>query len=371
MLLCQRRPDLTNPWKPSLKDQVVRSSWGSDMSIDDPTEDESDSYLTRPHPNPFQNKHQQQQASQELQQIETTQTQLHLNQSKSSTCQQPNSSLTTQKQTLQNENKEEDKKKEEAVTDSSTSLPSQPSRRLSVQDRINLFENKQKESSGGKPGAAVLRRWSGASDMSIDLGNDKKDDNNIDSPLCTPSSSSVSGTKSNVFPVSSDDDKDQKGRVANSWWWAYEEGQGGEFEGESEFERSTRSLAQLRSSAGKRGTVGAKAQLSFQENSRGFPDKVETVAVKNQVDLQTEIGSFVGRVGNVASGNRTDVIKLRDQSMSQSRSGSSQTHTRSFQDSLKQRLFKGEVDQARKEDTELKTEDNLEVSRMRVQKQPF
>ncbi|KAB5574051.1 hypothetical protein DKX38_001245 [Salix brachista] len=465
MLLCQRRPDLTNPWKPSSKDQVVRSSWGSDMSIDDPTEDESDSYLTRPHPNPFQNKHQQQQASQELQQIETTQTQLHLNQSKSSTCQQPNSSLATQKQTLQNENKEEDKKKEEAVTDSSTSLPSQPSRRLSVQDRINLFENKQKESSGGKPGAvgksaelrrlssdvssapatekAVLRRWSGASDMSIDLGNDKKDDNNIDSPLCTPSSPSVSGTKSNVFPVSSDDDKDQKGLndaesaenliklETKSISELKDQGEllthgGGpmrkdkevSLKGKVNLKDQLGSLAQLRSSAGRgeeigvgeqvileklkgtsggeERTVGAKAQLSFQENSRGFPDKVETVAVKNQVDLQTEIGSFVGRVGNVASGNRIDVIKLRDQSMSQSRSGISQTHTRSFSGQFEggfgvkdkelptkvtdldlssshtqQRLFKGEVDQARKEDTEQKTEDDLEVSRMRVQKQPF
>ncbi|KAJ6711868.1 COP1-INTERACTING PROTEIN-LIKE PROTEIN-RELATED [Salix purpurea] len=277
------------------------------------------------------------------------------------------------KQTLQNENKEEDKKKEEAVTDSSTSLPSQPSRRLSVQDRINLFENKQKESSGGKPGAvgksaelrrlssdvssapatekAVLRRWSGASDMSIDLGNDKKDDNNIDSPLCTPSSSSVSGTKSNVFPVSSDDDKDQKGLndtesaenliklETKSISELKDQGEllthgGGpmrkdkevSLKGKVNLKDQLGSLAQLRLSAGRgeeigvgeqvileklkgtsggeERTVGAKAQLSFQENSRGFPEKVETVAVKNQVDLQTEIGSFVGRVGNVASGNR-------------------------------------------------------------------
>lgn len=70
----------------------------------------------------------------------------------------------------------------------------QPSRRLSVQDRINLFESKQKEqqrdtgdgikkigkgenkkisSESGNSSAitekAVLRRWSGASDMSVDL----------------------------------------------------------------------------------------------------------------------------------------------------------------------------------------------------------
>ncbi|GJU24171.1 hypothetical protein Tco_1162792 [Tanacetum coccineum] len=73
---------------------------------------------------------------------------------------------------------------------------------LSVQDRINLFENKQKEGgsatgSGAKLVAtkpelrrlssdvshshsaappAVLRRWSGATDTSIDLSSDKKED---------------------------------------------------------------------------------------------------------------------------------------------------------------------------------------------------
>lgn len=89
-------------------------------------------------------------------------------------------------------------------------------RRLSVQDRINMFENKQKENSGsgGKPVVgkpvelrrlssdvsvappvvekAVLRRWSGASDMSIDLSGEKKDG---ESPLCT-SSSSANASKS-------------------------------------------------------------------------------------------------------------------------------------------------------------------------------
>ncbi|KAL4584447.1 hypothetical protein LXL04_009048 [Taraxacum kok-saghyz] len=74
------------------------------------------------------------------------------------------------------------------------------SRRLSVQDRINLFENKQKEvgsatGSGTKlpvtkpelrrlsldvshssSSSPVLKRWSGASDMSIDLSDDKKED---------------------------------------------------------------------------------------------------------------------------------------------------------------------------------------------------
>lgn len=102
---------------------------------------------------------------------------------------------------------ENDKKDEASAPDQTGSIQaSQPGRRLSVQDRINLFENKQKENSGGKPpvvksvelrrlssdvsmmGAAaekaVLRRWSGVSEMSIDLSVEKMDS---DSPLCTPS----------------------------------------------------------------------------------------------------------------------------------------------------------------------------------------
>ncbi|KAG4178580.1 hypothetical protein ERO13_A10G052001v2 [Gossypium hirsutum] len=229
MSLCQRRPELICRWKPSLDDQVVRASWGSDMSIDDPDEDQVGSNVnSRPH-QPSQNRHQEQQQS------NTMQTQHHIRQSKSATSQQPKLSSATQ-QHSESEKKEEEKK-EEGRFESSPSQISQPARRLSVQDRINLFENKQKESSssGGKPTAvgksvdlkrlpsdvsaapavaekAVLRRWSGASDMSIDLGNDKKDVN-MDSPLCTPSSSSVSQGKNYVFQGLSEDKerKDEKG----------------------------------------------------------------------------------------------------------------------------------------------------------------
>ncbi|KAJ6415791.1 hypothetical protein OIU84_004565 [Salix udensis] len=458
MLLCQRRPDLINPWKPSVEDQVVRSSWGSDMSIDDPTEDESGSCMNRPHQNPFQNKLQQQ-AGKELQHLDTTQTQLHPYQSKPTTCQQADSSLATQQQTFQNEKKEEKKKKEEAVNESSTSQPSQHSRRLSVQDRISLFENKRKESSGGKSVAvgksaeprrlssdvlsasavekAVMKRWSGASDMSIDLGNDKKDDSNIDSPLCTPSSSFVSGTKSNVFPVSSDDDKDQKGfndtaSAANllksetrSVSGLKDQGElqthGGALVGKDEevnLKDQAVSLAQLRPSAGRgeetgvgdqvvredkltvtsdveEKTGGVKAQLIFQDKSRGVPNRVETVAEKNQAGLQTQIGSFAGRVGNVKFGNRIDDVEVRDPPLSQSRSRISQTHTLSLSGQFKGgfgvegkelpakvtdvdlsasqtqwKLFKDEVDRARKGDTEKIKEEDLEVSRMKVHKQP-
>jgi hypothetical protein len=117
--------------------------------------------------------------------------------------QQPKSSSIVEK---------EDSKKEDS---GEVKQAGPPARRLSVQDRINLFETKQKEvvGSGGKSAVAksselkrqpsdassasavaekaVLRRWSGASDMSIDLGAERKDS---DTPLCTPLSISVPKT---------------------------------------------------------------------------------------------------------------------------------------------------------------------------------
>ncbi|KAL0463776.1 UNVERIFIED_CONTAM: hypothetical protein Slati_0265200 [Sesamum latifolium] len=121
---------------------------------------------------------------------------------------------------------ENDRKDETSTADETVSIQvAQPARRLSVQDRINLFENKQKENSGGKPvvvksvelrrlssdlsssaGAAekaVFRRWSGASDMSIDLSAEKKDS---ESPLCTPASTVVSQDK-NVFNLNDETTK--------------------------------------------------------------------------------------------------------------------------------------------------------------------
>ncbi|KAM3267853.1 hypothetical protein P3S67_031838 [Capsicum chacoense] len=103
-----------------------------------------------------------------------------------------------------------EKEKEEGEEEKSTDQ-AKLKRRLSVQERISMFENKQKENSGGSGKIAVakapelrrlssdvsvppvLRRWSGASDMSIDLGGDRKDN---ESPVCTPSSISVSQSKS-------------------------------------------------------------------------------------------------------------------------------------------------------------------------------
>ncbi|GFZ04330.1 hypothetical protein Acr_16g0009540 [Actinidia rufa] len=218
--LCQRRPDLMNSRK-AIKDDTVRSSWGSDMSIDeDPTQE-----LDRG-PKQLLHHHHENKNSISRKPDATKQ---HLEQSNPLMGQQPlkASSITFPSQCGRESSVDKDKdrecdgagekeKKAGSINQNESSQTTQLMRRLSVQDRINLFENKQKETtgSGGKPVGksaelrrlssdvssvptvvekAVLRRWSGASDMSIDLSGEKKD---IESPLCTPSSSSVSQTKS-------------------------------------------------------------------------------------------------------------------------------------------------------------------------------
>ncbi|XWS16126.1 hypothetical protein CRYUN_Cryun34aG0058800 [Craigia yunnanensis] len=321
--LCQRRPELLSPWKQGVDDQVVRASWGSDMSIDDPNEDQIGSHVnSRPH-QPSQKKHQDQL------QPNTMQTQHHIDQSKPATSQQPKPSSTTQ-QRSQNENKEEEKK-EEGVTESSPSQISQPTRRLSVQDRINLFENKQKEtsSSGGKPIAVgksvelrrlssdvssapavaekvVLRRWSGASDMSIDLGNDKKDGNS-DSPLCTPSSSSVSQGKINVFQGLSEDkeQKDEKG-LSDKVSSAKVEPKSGPgraadsgLKDQGEVQVQFGILLAKEEDVGLKGRMNWKDQLGSQNNQyQSFTGKSQQVEVGDQVVSQQKVkGSVTGERG--------------------------------------------------------------------------
>ncbi|XWS18784.1 hypothetical protein CRYUN_Cryun32bG0074400 [Craigia yunnanensis] len=344
--LCQRRPELVSPWKPGVDDQVVRASWGSDMSIDDPNEDQMGSNVNSwPH-QPSQNKHQEQL------QPNTMQTQHHIDQSKPATSQQLKPSSTTQ-QRSQNENKEEEKK-EEGVTESSPSQISQPARRLSVQDRINLFENKQKESSssGGKPVAvgksvelrrlssdvlsapagekAVLRRWSGASDMSIDLGNDKKD-GNTDSPLCTPSSSSVSQGKSNVFQGLSEDkeEKDEKGLRDNVSSVKVEPKSG---PGRTADDTSDQGevQAQVGTLLGKEEDVGLKGQMNWKDqlgsvNSQyqSFTGKIEQVELGDQVVSQEKVkGSLTGEregseVHSQVFPDRTVIAGVKNQPTSQ------------------------------------------------------
>ncbi|KAJ0075681.1 hypothetical protein Patl1_33779 [Pistacia atlantica] len=403
--VCQRRPDLISPWKPGVNDQAVRASWGSDMSIDDPAEDQSGPHLFS------QNKSQNPsgQDQQQQQQQSTTQTQDHLNQSKLSTCQLSKSIFPTHQQqqgsSEEKNNQEEKKNEEDALTESSTSQP--PSRRLSVQDRINLFENKQKESSSGsgsKPVVvgksvelrrlssdvlsssantltgpaekAVLRRWSGASDMSIDLGNERKENNFSDSPLCTPSSLSASQSKSNLFSDVSDDIKDQKDqkglidsassekvdfkssgdRVADSGLKDQGEGQvraGGVPEqvgskgGKHWKDQVGSQVNQLKSFTGRDDLVSVTDQGVSQEKLKGSlgsgeksdrfkvqASSQETVGVKDQAASRIQTGKSVGRVGDFTSdsetGNRVEDAELIHQLVSQSRFRGSQSHTRSL-----------------------------------------
>ncbi|KAL1551789.1 enolase-phosphatase E1-like [Salvia divinorum] len=174
--LCDRRPNLINQLKSGSEDRAIRSSCTSDMSIDN----DSPSSL-RPEP--------------------TTHQQPRHTFSRESSVERDGGNKPG------NATGENDKKDETSAPDQTVSIQaSQPGRRLSVQDRINMFENKQKENSGGKPpvvksvelrrlssdvsmmGAAaekgVLRRWGGVGDMSIDSSTEKKDS---ESPLCTPS----------------------------------------------------------------------------------------------------------------------------------------------------------------------------------------
>lgn len=175
LTLKERRPELISLRDVSgREDGAVRCSYGSDMSIDeDPTT--PDQRPTGSHSTGSE---------------------------KSSACQQPQSHESSVEQEEKGSIVEKEKEKEE---EEKSNDQAKLKRRLSVQERISMFENKQKEISGGsgKPAVVktpelrrlssdvsvppVLRRWSGASDMSIDLGGDRKDN---ESPLCTSSSAS-------------------------------------------------------------------------------------------------------------------------------------------------------------------------------------
>ncbi|XP_062087883.1 uncharacterized protein LOC133794585 isoform X2 [Humulus lupulus] len=380
--LCQRRPDVINQWMQGGDDRAVRSSYGSDMSIEDPTEDSSGP----------QNKSQQQLDS----------SRAHLEQSRLATCQQPTSSSPTINNVNgKNEVKEEaphqllEKEKEEALTESSSPAPvGQHIRRLSVQDRINLFENKQKEQSSstgsaGKPVVgksvelrrlssdvssvpvgvekAVLRRWSGTSDMSIDLSAEKKD---TDSPLCTPSSaSSIPQAKSNSNNIilAGSEGKDLKGLNSGSTSSKAETlsssvgvGDGGlkeqaedhtqavslsgkEEESGSKARSNSRdqvvSQTQLKYSASRAEQVAndqkvslEKLKNSFSSEDRGgvFKDQAGAV-VKNQAGVRVQTVSLASKVGDVSCAgfvNKVEDFEVVDQPVIQSRTRNFQSHSR-------------------------------------------
>lgn len=195
--LCERRPDLMNSWNSGVDDRTVRSSYGSDMSIDYEATKEQ---LQEEHEPTFQQSCEQSKLS-SWQQLNSSSPTAPLRRSRECSTERDDTSSALEK-------------KEESggcEVEPLRNQPGPPARRLSVQDRISLFENKQKETSsgsGGKPVVAksaelrrlssdissgsaaaekaVLRRWSGVSDMSIsvDLSDEKKE---VDNPACTSS----------------------------------------------------------------------------------------------------------------------------------------------------------------------------------------
>ncbi|KAL6137389.1 hypothetical protein ACLB2K_062681 [Fragaria x ananassa] len=354
--LWERRSELISPWKPAGDDRLVRASCESDMSIDDPTED-----TTGFHPEDL---------------------------SKPSTCQQQKSlasNFPTQQRcnTVTEEDKDGDKNKKVEEPQTEPTLASQqPARRLSVQDRIKLFENKQDSpggSSGGKPVVAkpaelrrlssdvssvpagtVLRRWSGASDMSIDLSAEKKDG---ESPLCTPSSVSLSRGNSIVSVVA--EDKDRKalndsadssvsGRVGPPGVKDQTEGQtragvlGEQEEVGSKVRNNLKtqvtSQTQSKSSIGKTEEVGLSDQgvsleklnisSGSKERSGGFKEQAGSETRSIGSSNRAEIAGGKNQVGGPASDsgtlNKVEDSRLRDQSMTRLHPRGFRGHTRSF-----------------------------------------
>ncbi|KAK9131476.1 hypothetical protein Sjap_011963 [Stephania japonica] len=211
----QRRSDLVNPWRAGV-DQALRLSCESDMSIDDPNEDVTAARTGGPYHFPDSQQHwcqSQQQASQEFQ----TSKDGPSKPSSTYSMQQANRESSIEREKGRDgdeaiENK--DKKRDESTLESPKTT--QPARRLSVQDRINMFESKQKEQTKGSGGSskvavgksaelrrmssdvssagqgaekAVLRRWSGASDMSVDTSFERKESGSSASTPCAVSSS--------------------------------------------------------------------------------------------------------------------------------------------------------------------------------------
>lgn len=275
--VCERRSDLISLRKTESDDGAIRSSYGSDMSIDDDPP-------SPPPPVPYQR------------------------QQESVTCQQPSSSMITfpcsRMSSINRDNGDkprdppvplEERQEETSTPDQTQSIQSsQPSRRLSVQDRISMFETKQKDNLEekavvAKPAQlrrlssdvpmlgttvmekAMLRRWSGASDMSIDLSIDRKDN---ESPLCTPSTAAVSQIKSS----------EKKNDAATSSYVVPEI-------------KTTSSLSQV-GGGGLKNASSSNIEVSsgsIQSNSN--QGSGESDGMKNQVPGRTQ-WSFTNRVGS-------------------------------------------------------------------------
>ncbi|VAH28002.1 COP1-interacting protein 7-like [Triticum dicoccoides] len=215
MSLCQRRPDI-NPqaspapsshWK-SFEDGDLRDSCSSDMSIDEPQADHGGS------------------SNRSTSWGSVLHTDRLSNNQHSVDVPSGSSSEQQSKPTIQ-----QTVDKQENETDAPPAPAKELSRRLSVQDRISMFENKQKEqtSTSGNSNSAgtakvvpvkgehrrvpsvasmdkLVRRWSSVSDMSIDLGNNDNSGSNDKSENGTPAGTPTSANLEASSKVRADKD---------------------------------------------------------------------------------------------------------------------------------------------------------------------
>eukprot|EP00268_Persea_americana_P013644 TRINITY_DN1605_c0_g2_i1.p1 TRINITY_DN1605_c0_g2~~TRINITY_DN1605_c0_g2_i1.p1 ORF type:complete len:1307 (-),score=351.30 TRINITY_DN1605_c0_g2_i1:349-4080(-) len=237
------------------------------------------------------------------------------------------------------------KKDTEKAMDVSPPLSTQqPARRLSVQDRINMFENKQKEQSGsgstlgktiggGKVAElrrlssdvssssapessvvekAVFRRWSGASDMSIELSGETKENDHHESTT-TPCSSLNSWTNNDVDSL-----KDATSQLSLG----------------SKEDLDALQIAQFRAPTMGRAADSVELQelATSQPSSRAFSIRADEVEVKDQKISDIQFRSFSGKTEDVSLKDRVaehtqfrhslrgaEHVEPKDQ-------GSSQTH---------------------------------------------
>ncbi|KAI3933869.1 hypothetical protein MKX01_028195 [Papaver californicum] len=304
----ERRPDLICPWTIGGDDRAIRYSSGSDMSIDDQAEET-----------------QQKNQRQTIREQDSTQHE----QSGPSSAQQPSSLRGSSSERGDGKGSERMTEKDD---EKMNELPqkSQHVRRLSVQDRINMFENKQKEqtpkgsggkvvvtksvelrrmssdvsSSGQTEEKAVLRRWSGTSDMSIDQSNEKRETESSDS---TPGPSSDS--QSQATPLSVNQNKDFGGSQGTP----------------------TSSTAEFLGSLVTKEDSGLKGQaVSYTEDGglQGSEKAIQSKAYSSESSLvdksasQPQIKTFSGRTKDVSPKDETpSVVEFRARAASQSRFG--------------------------------------------------
>ncbi|XP_074302088.1 uncharacterized protein LOC141633532 [Silene latifolia] len=269
--LTQQRSDLfnynttTSKWVSS-SDSVLRASTGSDMSLDDPSDDQ---------PGPAR--------------CTTTKLTLPPRRFSREPSPAPTDELDETKN-IKDKDFDKDKAMGSTTTESTSTSSGKPqlTRRLSVQERISLFENKAQNSpstattptsTGGKPefrrlpsdvnssaDKAVLRRWSGASDMSIDVSGERKEPDsnaNTPTPSCASSSFPVFSLKSKdpTDPKSEEGIKDSKESVLPE-----PNSKSPSFAGRS-LEKDQSSSGGVRSRAVE---VGSPIQSTTEENLEGF-----------------------------------------------------------------------------------------------------